>query len=140
MATGVKIDSEVINKFNEFKMKNSDRYMFFKVSDDKKSIVLEKSGSIGETYSDFLSKLPANDCRYAVVNVEYDAGTDGKRSKIVFVNWAPETAPIKNKMLYAGTKNDVKKCLVGISIEIQGTDMAEVDEQEVLSKLKQISK
>lgn len=38
-------------------------------------------------HSDFLKKLPTDDCRYAVVNFEYDQGSDGKRSKIVFVNW-----------------------------------------------------
>ena len=56
------------------------------------------------------------------------------------LNRAPETAPIKSKMVYAGTKNDLKKALVGLSIEIQGTDLAEVDEKEVLLKLQQVSK
>src|SRR5687768_10359274 len=39
---------------------------------------------------------------------------------------APESSPIKSKMLYAGTKNDLKKSLQGLSVEIQGTDRAEV--------------
>jgi cofilin len=140
MATGVQIDSQLITEFNEFKMGSKYRYMLFKVSDDKKSIILDKKGDNNLSYQDFVKNLPQNDCRYGVVNFEYTTESDGKRAKIVFVVWAPETAPIKSKMLYAGTKNDLKKSLVGLSIEIQGTDLSEVDEAEVLSKLKSISK
>ncbi len=43
-------------------------------------------------------------------------------------------------MLYAGTKNDVRKALVGVNVEIQGTDMSEVDEAEVLARCAAISK
>jgi cofilin len=53
---------------------------------------------------------------------------------------APETAPTKSKMVYAGTKGDVRKALVGVSIEMQGTDLSEVDEKDVLAKLLSVSK
>jgi len=43
-------------------------------------------------------------------------------------------------MIYAGTKDTLKKALVGIQIEIQGTDKSEVDEQLVLDKCNTISK
>eukprot|EP01118_Nematostelium_gracile_P006310 TRINITY_DN2029_c0_g1_i2.p1 TRINITY_DN2029_c0_g1~~TRINITY_DN2029_c0_g1_i2.p1 ORF type:complete len:190 (+),score=43.21 TRINITY_DN2029_c0_g1_i2:2-571(+) len=140
MATGVKVDPEVISAFNDFKMSNKHRYMIFKVSDDSKSIVLEKKGDISATYKDFVAVLPAKDCRYGVVNFEYSTESDGNRSKIVFVNWAPETSAIKSKMVYAGTKNDIRKALVGVSIEVQATDLSEVDEGEVLARLKTVSK
>jgi len=139
-ATGVQVDSGCINEFNEFKMSNKHRYMLFKVSDDKKNIILEKKGESSKSYADFVSALPSNDCRYGVVNFEYETESDGKRSKIVFINWAPETAPIKSKMVYAGTKNDLKKSLVGLSIEVQATDLSEIDEKEVLTRLQAISK
>jgi len=140
MATGVQVDSNCIAEFNEFKMSNKHRYLLFKVSDDKKSIILEKKGDISSNYQDFVKSLPSQDCRYGVVNFEYTTESDGKRSKIVFVNWAPETAPIKSKMVYAGTKNDLRKALVGVSIEVQATDLSEVDEGEVLTRLQAVSK
>ena len=140
MATGVQIDSACLTEFNEFKMGNKHRYLLFKMSDDKKSVVLEKKGDASQSYQDFVKALPAGDCRYAVVNYEYTTESDGKRAKIVFINWAPEGAPIKSKMVYAGTKGDVRKAFVGVSVEIQGTDLSEVDEQEVLTKLMSVSK
>ena len=138
--TGVRIDDNCIQAFNDFKMKSSYRYIFFKVSDDKKSIVVDATGDPSETYSDFLRRLPKEDCRYAVFMFEYTTESDGKRMKIIFFNWAPDAAPTRFKMLYAGTKNDVRKALVGVNVEIQGTDMAEVDEAEVLARCAAVSK
>lgn len=51
---------------------------------------------------------------------------------------SPDSSPIKSKMLYAGTKNELKKALVGVSIEVQATDFGELDEEEVRSKLSRI--
>ena len=53
---------------------------------------------------------------------------------------APDTSKTKSKMMYAGSKDSIKKALQGIQIEIQGTDASEVSEEEVLNKCKAISK
>jgi hypothetical protein len=39
---------------------------------------------------------------------------------------SPDDSKIKQKMLYASSKDALRKSLVGISAEIQGTDMSEV--------------
>lgn len=39
---------------------------------------------------------------------------------------SPDDSKIKQKMLYASSKDALRKSLVGISSEIQGTDMSEV--------------
>jgi hypothetical protein len=57
-----------------------------------------------------------------------------------FVCRAPETSPIKSKMIYAGTKDTIKKTLQGLQVEIQGTDKSEVDYNEVLAKCQSVSK
>jgi cofilin len=40
-------------------------------------------------------------------------------------------------MLYTSSKADLKKMLVGIGAEIQGTDRSEVAYEEILDKCKQ---
>jgi hypothetical protein len=57
-----------------------------------------------------------------------------------FVHRAPESSPIKSKMIYAGTKDTIKKALQGLNVEIQGTDKSEVDYNEVLTKCQAVSK
>ncbi|KAI8614614.1 hypothetical protein BC830DRAFT_1050709, partial [Chytriomyces sp. MP71] len=61
-----------------------------------------------------------------VFDFEYDAGADGIRNKLVFFLWAPDTAKIKSRMLYASSKQAIRQRLNGINTEIQCTDPAEV--------------
>ena len=140
MSSGVAVNQECISEFNAFKLKNQNRYILFKLSDDLKEVVIEKKAAPETTYAEFVAELPEQDCRYAIYNFEYDSGSDGKRAKIVFVIWAPDTAPIKKKMIYASTKDAIKKAFQGISVEVQGTDRSEVDFDEVLNKCKSVSK
>lgn len=48
---------------------------------------------------------------------------------------APDTAKIKEKMLYASSKDAIKKKLDGLSAEIQGTDYDEVEYQTVYDEV-----
>ena len=48
---------------------------------------------------------------------------------------APETAKIKPKMLYASSKDALRKKLVGVATEIQGTDLSEISYDSVLDKV-----
>ncbi len=45
---------------------------------------------------------------------------------------------MKQKMLYASSKDAIRKKLVGIGAEIQGTDLSEVSYEAVLEKVKSI--
>jgi cofilin len=51
---------------------------------------------------------------------------------------APDTAKIKSKMLYASTKDSLKKKLVGIGAEIQATDKSELEEAVILERLTRV--
>ncbi|XP_049851025.1 uncharacterized protein LOC126324550 [Schistocerca gregaria] len=140
MSTGISIDENVVSEFNEFKLRSKYRYMILGLSEDSKSISILKTAPSEATYADFLADLPSNDCRYGILKFDYDAGNDGWRTKMVLFMWTPDKAKVKPKMIYAGTKDALKKALQGIQIEIQGTDASEVSEEEVLAKCKTISK
>jgi len=137
--TGVQVNSSCTEKFNEFKLRKTYSYLVFKINDALTEIVIEKSGEPNAPYSEFVGHLPDNDCRYGVITVNYTTPTEGERSKIVFFLWAPETSKVKSKMLYAGTKDALKKALNGIQTEIQGTDKSEVEYNTVIEKCKQFS-
>ena len=47
----------------------------------------------------------------------------------------PDEAPIKQKMLYAASKDALKKKLTGITHEIQATGFDEIDYDDVLNKI-----
>jgi cofilin len=44
---------------------------------------------------------------------------------------APDAARIKAKMMYASTKDFFKGFLDGLSVELQGSDLADISEQDV---------
>merc|ERR1711907_119326 len=80
-----------------------------------------------KTWGEFASDLPEKEGRYGIVSFEYTLKDGGNRDKIVFVSWAPDLAPIRQKMLYASSKDAIKKKLQGIAAEVQGTDRDEIE-------------
>jgi cofilin len=111
----------------------------YHLGDDNKKIMVEKVMSKEATYEDFLKLLPEDDCRYAVYDFEYRKGEDeGVRSKICFIVWAPDAAKVRQKMLYASSKDSLRKSLAGIMTEIQATDASEIAHETVLDKVRAI--
>ena len=93
--------------------------MIFKITDDKKFIEVEKKGAKDETFTDFCRALPDNECRYAVLDVEITTKSGATTNKLIFVAWSDDNASIKPKMLYASSKDALKKALTGINDEFQ---------------------
>ena len=126
MATGVVASDEVVNAYNDIKMGHKHRFAIFKISADASSVVVESTSNETDWVA-FTKSLPAKECRYVVYDFHFQSEDGGDRSKILFIVWAPDSAKIKDKMLFAGSKDSVKKKLVGIGKEIQATDASEID-------------
>lgn len=88
MATmsGVTVTDDVVSEFQTIKLGKKYSYIQMKISDDKKVIEMEKSV---ETcgYEDFVKQFPANDCRYAIFDFDYELGDSGQRNELVFFVW-----------------------------------------------------
>lgn len=133
--TSVAVDDSCLSTFNSLKLRKASKYIIFKINDAKTDIVVEKE-SKEDNYDDFLNELPENDCRYAVYDFEYDTPSgEGKRSKIVFFIWSPDTSSVKSKMIYASSKDALRRALNGVSTEVQGTDFSEVSYETVFEKV-----
>jgi cofilin len=133
--SGVSVTDEVVTEFNNIKLGHKYRYIQMKISDDLSVIEMEKTVAEAQ-YDEFVQQLPDKICRYAIFDFEYDLAASGQRQQLIFVVWCPDTAPTKMKMLYASSKDAVKKKLVGINHEIQATEHSELDKNEVTERLK----
>ncbi|KAF9382101.1 cofilin [Podila verticillata] len=133
-SSGVTVQPKCLETFQELKLKKSHKYIIYKISDDLKSIEIEKSADASATYDNFLSDLPAEDCRYAIYDFDFTS-PEGPRNKIVFFTWSPDNSKIKAKMIYASSKDALRRQLVGVGSEIQGTDFDEVTHETVLEKV-----
>ena len=113
------------------------KFILYGLNDDKTQIVVKET-STDPSYDAFLDKLPENDCLYAVYDFEYQISeSEGKRSKIVFITWSPDSAPIRSKMVYAASKDALRRALNGVYTDVQGTDFSEVSYEDILSKITQ---
>ncbi|CAK6444891.1 unnamed protein product [Pipistrellus nathusii] len=131
MASGVVVSYGVIKVFNDMKVKKHKKAVLFCLSEDK-NIILEEGkeilvGDVGQTvdgpYVTFVKMLPDKDCRYALYDATYE--TNESKEDLVFIFWAPESAPLKSKMIYACSKDAIKK-LTGIKHELQANCYEEV--------------
>ncbi|CAL1712470.1 unnamed protein product [Somion occarium] len=133
MASGVGVNQNVLDTYQELKLGKKHKYIVFGLSPDNTEIVVTKTSS-DNSYETFLADLPEAECRWAIYDFEFERPGEGKRNKLLFVTWAPDDAKIKQKMLFASSKDALRRSLVGISTEIQGTDYSEVAYESVLDK------
>ncbi|ODV85173.1 hypothetical protein CANARDRAFT_28470 [[Candida] arabinofermentans NRRL YB-2248] len=133
--SGVAVSDEALKAFNDLKLGKKYKYIIYALNDKKTEIVVDKT-SVDGSYDDFLEELPENDCKYAIFDFEYEIGNgEGKRSKIVFYQWSPDTANVRAKMVYASSKDALRRALNGVSTDIQGTDFSEVAFESVLERV-----
>ena len=93
-------------------------------------------GEPGQGYDDFIESLPENNCRYAVVDVKFETSDERQTSKLVFMSWSPDTCKVREKMIYAGSKEYLKSCFAGgIGITLNATDYSELDFDTVVKPL-----
>lgn len=100
------MNDEAVEAFNAFKLHRAphdNRYFVYKIENDAE-IVIDTFGDKSKTYDDFCACLPPNECRYGVFDLDFTTQDGRQGNKLVFISWSPDTAKIKNKMVYAASK------------------------------------
>ncbi|KAH8114728.1 actin cross-linking [Phellopilus nigrolimitatus] len=140
-ASGVQAGDKCVNIFNELKLEHKHKYIVYALSKDFKEIIVEASQSEAagksneELYDEFTKKLPLKEPRYGVFDFEHEKEDgSGKRNRIVFVNWAPDESPVRQKMIYSSSKDALRRGLVGIHVDVQATDESEASYDTVFEK------
>ncbi|KEZ43796.1 hypothetical protein SAPIO_CDS3944 [Scedosporium apiospermum] len=146
--SGAAVAQECITAYNELKLSKKYKFIIYKLSDDNKQIVVEEA-SDNKDWEVFREKLInattknragalGKGPRYAVYDFEYQlASGDGIRNKLTFIAWSPDDASIQAKMIYASSKEALKRTLTGIATELQAND---ADDIEYDSIIKTVSK
>ncbi|KAK3345343.1 hypothetical protein B0H65DRAFT_442734 [Neurospora tetraspora] len=140
----VNVDPECRRTFDRL-MARQLRYIIYKLSDDFKEIVIEStSEGATENYDEFREKLVnaqtksatgavGKGPRYAVYDFEYKlASGEGSRNKVTFIAWSPDDASIKSKMVYASSKEALKRTLNGIAVELQANEQDAIEYEEII--------
>ncbi|KAH9936568.1 uncharacterized protein B0H18DRAFT_974452 [Fomitopsis serialis] len=142
--SGVAVNPECLETYQTLKLGKKIKYIIYTLNKDHTEIVVEKQ-SESPDYDEFIADLPEAEPRWAVYDFEFEKEGAGKRNKITFfscgltrlgfVRRSPDDSKIKQKMLFASSKDALRRSLVGIAAEIQGTDYSEVAYESVLDKV-----
>ncbi|CAL5402269.1 unnamed protein product [Camellia sinensis] len=124
--TGMWVTEECKNSFMEMKWKKVHKYIVFKIDEGSRLVTVDKVGGPGESYDDLTASLPTDDCRYAVFDFDFVTVDNCRKSKIFFIAWAPTASRIRAKVLYATSKDGLRRVLDGIHYEVQATDPTEM--------------
>jgi cofilin len=143
-SSGVKTLDDVTKAYNELKLGHKYRYVIFCLKEGDTKIGVESCAPPEATFDDFVAALPEREGRYAVYDMEYDIEdknlgsdvTSRKASSIIFFVWIPDTCKIKTKMIMASSKDELKKQLTGLNIEIQATELGELNLEDVIVSCK----
>lgn len=140
MSSGVAVNDQCKSVFQEIKLGRKYSYVIYRLNDTLKEIIVEKVADAGTSYDAFVQDLKDaeknKECRYAVFDAEFQTKEGQPRNKIVFFAWSPESATIRNKMVYSASKDAIKKALgEGIAKEIQATDHGDLAWSNVLERV-----
>ena len=129
-STGVSCSDDVIQQFNDIKLNRlKAKYVIYTIEGPQ---IVASKVSESDNWDEFVAEMPADECRYALYDINFQTkdGRDG--NKLVMISWAPDTAKVRSKMLYAGSKAALSSALVGISTKITATDLSELTVEAVL--------
>lgn len=139
MSSGVTVQQDCISVYNDVKLRHQFRFLIYSMTDDLKQIRILSKAPPDATYDQFVEELKEAEalkqCRYAVFDADFELADGQKRSKLVFFLWSPESATVKQKMLYTSSKNAIRKSLVGIGKEVQACDYGDLAWSNVLEVL-----
>ncbi|MGW7198733.1 actin-binding ADF family protein [Streptomyces chryseus] len=133
MTVSVSIDEQVLDDYKKLTTRKIN-YQLCRISDDCTQIIVDKSGK-ADSYAEFVAMLPENDPRYAIHDFEFTTSDGRKSSKIVMFYWLPDSSSIKAKMVYASSKSALRSTLSSIAVEVQATDLSDMDVEEVKARV-----
>lgn len=144
--TNASISDECIEKYDDLKLNKKYKFIIFKLSDNYKEFEVEEASEESD-WEVFRQKLldaktkkksggfgPGP--RFAIYDFLYNlqAG-EGSRTKIVFLAWSPDTADVQPKMIYASSKEALKRSFNGIATELQANDAEDIEYKTIVNKI-----
>jgi cofilin len=141
--SGATVSQECITAYNDLKLSKKYKYIIFKLSDNWKEIVVEEA-SPDKDWESFREKLinataknkagaVGKGPRYAVYDFEYALSSgEGSRNKLSFIAWSPDDAGIQPKMIYASSKEALKRSLTGLATELQANDGDDIEYDTII--------
>jgi cofilin len=139
MASGIHIDEQCQHQFKEMKLGHKIPYIVYKISDDKKMVCVDKVAEAGENYSHLQAYLQEmkkiGKCRWAVADIQVKSKSGQDTNKLIYIQWNPDDAGIKEKMIYTSSNDALKRALGDGFKAHQANDDDELELSVIVEKL-----
>lgn len=139
----IEIEEECFKMYNGMKNRKV-KVINFKLSPDNRQVLVDPNSmkysymkkNVFETWA---SDLPDDQCLYSLYDFDILIGMDGmsstRRNKIGFVVWAPPKSRIKDRMILASAKDNLRRAIEGIQIEWQLNGREDLEVTEFIKTL-----
>jgi cofilin len=127
LTSGITVASECKEVFENLKMLKNLRYIIYFIK-DLREINVKSTGARNADFDQFLNNLKKggeSECRYGLYDFEYNHQYEGttetfiKKEKLFLMSWCPDTAKVRQKVVYSASFDVLKKALVGVQKYIQ---------------------
>lgn len=137
VSTGVKPSEEQIKLFTELQHDKKHRAIVFRLNDKGNAIEHEETYQREAQLSEISSKLPTNDCRFVILDFEYENYDKPPKpcNKVLLMYWLPDGSPMKRNVAYAGARGELQSEFKGIANVIQATDKSYWDYETIRKEL-----
>lgn len=94
MSSGIAVCVQIRTLFETMQLRSSHAFAVFRIVNDSVISIdhvctAQDAAAMGAraAYQDLASRMPAAEGRYAVYDLHYELGLEGKRNKLVFIVW-----------------------------------------------------
>eukprot|EP00050_Salpingoeca_kvevrii_P005458 m.283097 g.283097 ORF g.283097 m.283097 type:complete len:146 (-) comp11117_c1_seq2:168-605(-) len=127
----MQVDADCHARYQELRTtRTGPKFVLFKI--DNTHCVVDYASESTATFDDFLAALPANEARWAILTINFETVSGGRRSKVVFVSWIPSASSRVDKMSYAMFQGTLKRALTGVQCSLQAHDLSDLEPEVVL--------
>jgi len=119
------------------------QYAMFQIDNEHDLVVYCKARkkftrSMENSFYDFVSHLPPYSPRYILYNFDYISPIDKiPRSRMLWIMWAPDEAPVKEKLLITMRSRNAKACLCKAhAISLQANALDDLTIENIFANLK----
>lgn len=131
--SGVTLADGVMAAMSDLRMKKS-RYVLMAIGNEGKNIIVKEIGAREATYAECVGKFGADEPCYVGFDFQYKVdGVD--RDKLILIQWIPDTAKPRNKMLYSSSRDALNSVSEGF-LAVQANDPSELDAEEIIRRIK----
>uniref|UniRef100_A0A3P8UAC5 Cofilin 1 (non-muscle), like n=1 Tax=Amphiprion percula TaxID=161767 RepID=A0A3P8UAC5_AMPPE len=146
MASGVEICDDVKDMIAKMKVvKSGDdqndrvRLAIFSIRDCKEIIVAKmfNQKDVGDSpvFSIITDEMKEDPCFYALYDCNFQTKDNVDKDDLIFITWTSDAASIKNKMIYASSKENLKGCMKGVKHHMQLNDHSDWSRQALAEKI-----